>query len=86
MKKKRKKKPECNCMQHVHTVHLETLEALQLVTAATHAVQNGYDDHVASLESAVNSVLQHCNIDCEWDDDGTMVLTYNGPLEEQCSC
>lgn len=86
MKKKRKKKPECNCMQHVHTVHLDTLEALQLVSAATHAVQNGYDDHVVSLESAVNSVLQHCNIDCEWDDEGTMVLTYNGPLEEQCSC
>ena len=86
MKKKRKKKPECNCMQHVHTVHLDTLEALQLVSAATHAVQNGYDDHVVSLESAVNSVLQHCNINCEWDDDGTMVLTYKGPLEEQCSC
>jgi len=86
MKKKRKKKPECNCMQHVHTVHLDTLEALQLVSAATHAVQNGYDDHVVSLESAVNSVLQHCNIDCEWDDEGTMVLTYKGPLEEQCSC
>lgn len=85
MKKKRKKKPECNCMQHVHTVQLDTLEALQLVSAATHAVQNGYDDHVVSLESAVNSVLQHCNIDCEWD-DGTMVLTYKGPLEEQCSC
>jgi hypothetical protein len=86
MKKKRKKKPECSCMQHVHTVHLDTLEALQLVSAATHAVQNGYDDHVVSLESAVNSVLQHCNIDCEWDDEGTMVLTYKGPLEEQCSC
>jgi len=84
MKKKRKKKPECNCMQHVHTVHLDTLEALQLVTAATHAVQNDYD--AVSLASAVNSVLQHCNIDCEWDDEGTMVLTYNGPTEVCSGC
>lgn len=84
-KKKAKKKavaatvtmPTCKHMTERHTIRLLTIEALSLISAATHAVKNGYDDGTDVLEDAVNELLHSCGIDCEWEDDGTMILTVN---------
>lgn len=83
-RKSRKNKsimPQCDHMQEEHLVPLTAIEALSLVTAATHAVRSGYDDAPEWLEVAVNRVLEHCRIDCSFDDDGAMVLTYHA-MEE----
>lgn len=77
MSRENNEMPSCNHMQDEHSVVLTTLEALCLVTAATHAIRNGYDDAPEHLEDAVNAVLSQCNIDCTFAEDGTMVLTYN---------
>lgn len=68
--------PDCDCMNETHCVYLTTVEALSLITAATHAVRGGYDDAPTHLESAVNGLLEQCGIDCEFRDDGVMTLTY----------
>ena len=67
----------CKHMTEGHQVRLLTIEALALISAATHAVKNGYDDGTDVLEDAVNELLHSCGIDCEWEDDGTMILTVN---------
>lgn len=70
--------PKCNCMMDMHMVELPTIAVLSLVSAATHAVQAGYDmgDDIA-LEGAVNALLDTCHIDCKFRKDGTMVLFYD---------
>lgn len=70
-------------LSDVHEVHLSVAEAIALVLAATHAVQEGFDDHPVLLQDAVNTVLDHCNIDCEFDGD-RMTLTYNCDRCPQC--
>lgn len=67
--------PECEHMAAFHDIRMPTVAALALVSAATHAVRNGYDDGTDWLESAVNCLLESCGIDCDFEDDGTMVLT-----------
>jgi hypothetical protein len=76
-KKNRKSKmPQCDHMNELHCVYLTTVEVLSVVSAATHGVRHGYSDDDVSLEGGVNALLNQANIDCEWEDDGTMVLTY----------
>lgn len=75
-RKRKKRTPGCKHMQDTHAVFLSTIEALSLITAATHAVQHGYDEADEVLESAVNSLLDQCNISCEFK-DSAMVLTYH---------
>ena len=80
-RKPKKKKSHCMHMHHTHCVYMTTLEALSLISAATHAVRSGYDDGDDSyLESAVNGLLDQCNIDCEFD-GRSMTLTVN-PVED----
>ena len=81
-KKKSRKKKDCGCkhMTETHCVFMTTIEALALVTAATHAVRSGIDEGEAFdeiLEAGVNGILDQCNIDCEFDDDGGMTLVVN---------
>lgn len=71
-------------LSDVHEVHLSVAEAVALVLAATHAVRGGFDEGGDLLEDAVNTVLDHCSIDCEFDGDGGMSLTYTGGMCEQC--
>lgn len=80
-RKGRRKTPDCKHMHHTHCVYMTTLEALSLITAATHAVRSGYDDDEDTLEDAVNGLLDQCSIDCHFDDDGVMTLTVN-PVED----
>lgn len=78
-KKKAKKSsmPKCNHMMDMHRLELPTLVVLSLVSAATHAVQHGYDtDDDTFLEGAINVLLDKCHIDCRFEKDG-MVLTYD---------
>lgn len=77
---KRKKKTATaghNCMDDLHSLTLTTIEIMSLVSVATHGVQHGYEDGVEILESAVNRILNQADIECEFDDDGVMTLTYN---------
>lgn len=77
-KKRKARMPKCNHMMDMHTVELPTIAVLSLVTAATHAVRNGYDtDNDFALEGAVNVLLDACHIECKCRKDGTMVLHYN---------
>lgn len=69
--------PSCNHMLDEHRVVLTTVEALSLISAATHAVRGGYDDAPEQLQDAVNALLNQCNIDCKFKKNGTMILTYN---------
>jgi len=75
-KKKKNSMPCCNHMLDVHAVRLTTVEVLTLISAATHGFRCGYDDAVENLQDGINKLLQQCNIDCKWDEDGTMILTY----------
>lgn len=67
--------PTCTHMSAFHDVRMPTVAAVALVSAATHAVRNGYDDGTDWLESAVNALLEAFDIDCEFEKDGTMVLS-----------
>jgi len=80
-RKPKKSKSHCKHMHHTHCVYMTTLEALSLISAATHAVRSGYDDAGVILEFAVNGLLDQCNIDCEFD-EGSMTLTVN-PVEDE---
>jgi hypothetical protein len=74
--------PTCTHMSAFHDVRMPTIAALALVSAATHAVRHGYDDATDWLESAVNALLEAFDIDCEFEDDGTMVLTVNPEVSD----
>jgi hypothetical protein len=77
-KKTKRRMPKCNCMMDMHHPELPTIAVLSLVTAATHAVRNGYDtDEDYVLTGAVNALLHQCHIECEFK-DGQMTLTYDG--------
>lgn len=78
-KRKRKKTATAghNCMDDLHSLTLTTIEIMSLVSVATHGVQHGYEDGVEVLEEAVNRLLNQAGIDCAFDDDGVMTLTYN---------
>lgn len=67
--------PTCKHMRRFHTVGMPTFAAMALISAATHAVRNGYDDRANCLEDAVNAMLEAFNIDCDFEDDGAMVLS-----------
>jgi hypothetical protein len=80
-RKKKSRKKDCGCkhMAETHCVFMKTIEALALVTAATHAVRSGIDEGEAFddiLEASVNGLLEQCNIDCEFE-DGVMTLVVN---------
>jgi len=75
--------PTCKHMRASHDVRMPTIAALALVSAATHAVRHGYDDGTDWLEDAVNCLLDACGIDCEFEDDGTMILTVNPEVSDE---
>lgn len=76
--KRKSRMPKCNHMADMHSVQLPTIAVLSLVIAATHAVRNGLsDDDSEYLEPAVNALLDQCFIDCDFDEDGNMCLTYD---------
>jgi hypothetical protein len=76
-RKKKQSMPKCNHMAEMHRPELPTIAVLSLISAATHAVQNGYDtDDDYVLEGAINALLVQCHIDCTFK-KGKMILTYD---------
>lgn len=69
--------PECSHMADVHDIRLSTIEIMAVISAATHGVRTGYEDGDEWIEPAINRMLDQSNIDCKFQKDGTMVLTYN---------
>ena len=72
-------------MDKRHCLCLTRIEVLSLVSAATHGVRNGYDDAPEHIESAINQLLEQADIDCEFDDDGTMKLIIKTDSCPECS-
>jgi hypothetical protein len=74
-----------NPMEKRHCLCLTRVEVLALVSAATHGVRNGYDDAPEQIESAINHLLEQADIDCKFDEDGTMTLVINTDSCPECS-